>query len=150
MYRLPGERVTLDLSGPSVEVEPIHSWMVLVEVQLLVDRAKEADAGAAEYVALTNLFERFVSEAQPTWAISDHLGSIPATAAGTRRLPLPMQMAIIEQWFDTFNRKPEREELPEGLHVVESDAPSAVDAVIPPGPLQREIKKRLRSVKAAA
>lgn len=150
MWRLPGERVRLDLDGPSVEVEPIYSWMIQAECLVLAQRLKEADEGPAEYVALGNLFEVFVREAMPQWDIADHLGPIPATVAGMRRLPLTLQSSILDQWIQSLEEEEEAErpELP-GLTLVESPAPSAVDAVVPPGPLNREIKKRLRRAKAA-
>jgi hypothetical protein len=148
MYRLSGERVVLDLDGPSVEVEPIRSWMIQYEVLTLVGRVEAATSSASEYVALSNLYDMVAREMQPTWDIGDHLGAVPNTPRGFARLPLDVMSAITDAWLETLNAKEELPEIP-GLHVVESDAPSAVDEVIPPGPFNREVKKRLRRARAA-
>lgn len=143
MWRVSSERIRLDLDGPSVEVEPLRSWMIQTECLLLAQRLKDADEGAAEYVALTNLFEFVVREAQPQWDIVDHLGAVPATARGMARLPVALALEICDEWTATLDARPERDAIP-GLRLVESDAASAVDAVVPAGPLRREIKRRLR------
>jgi hypothetical protein len=134
MYRLPGERVALDLDGPTVTVEPIRSWAIRFEFAVLVGRYDAAADEAAQYAALTPIFGYFVAEAQPAWDIADQTGPIPATARGMVRLPLGLAFEICTGWVNT---------LPVEL-------PSAVDAVVPPGPVHDEIKRRLRSVKKAA
>lgn len=136
MYRLPGERVKLDLDGPTVEVEPIRSWMIQTESLALAARLGAAEEGVAEYAALKSLYEFFVAEAQPTWDIGDHRGAIPNTAAGMMRLPLALASSIISQWQDSLPKAPA------------ADLPSAVD-ILPDGPGKDEVKRRLRSVKAA-
>ena len=149
MYRLPGERIRLDLDGPTVEVEPLRSWMLQAECLLLAQKAVAAAEGAPQYVALNDLYEYVIREAQPQWDIVDHIGAVPLTARGMARLPLPLAMEICNQWLETLDAKPEPVEVPEGLHLVESDAHSAVDAKIPPGPVNRELKRRLNRAKAA-
>jgi hypothetical protein len=149
MWRLPGDRTTLDLDGPSVEVEPLHSWHIADECKSYWAAFMAATKAEDERRALNALYTTFVAEALPSWDIADHRGPIPATAAGMTRLPLPLVDSIIGQWLQTLNAKPEREAIA-GLHVVESDAPTAVDALIPPGPANREIKRRLRAAKKAA
>jgi hypothetical protein len=156
---VPGERVTLDLDGPTVEVERLSSWVVEYEFSRLLDRFNAATGPAAEHAALADVFTRFVLEAQPTWDIVDHRGAVPATTAGLARLPLPIALSIVSLWSLTSQGADEvpEDEVPEdarpevpGLRLVESDAPSAVDAVIPPGPFNRQIKKQLRAVKTRA
>lgn len=148
MWRVSDERVQLDLDGPSVEVEPLRSWMISAELAVLAQKVQDAAEGAPLYVALLELFERFIYEAQPVWDIADHHGPVPYTAHGMARI-FPLSVQIVEQWRETIDAKPEREALPPDLRLVESDAPTAVDALIPPGALNREIKKRLRAAKAA-
>jgi len=146
MWRIPGERIRLDLGGPSVEVEPLRSWMIQTECLFLAQKVKDAAEGAAEYVALNALFEFVVREAQPQWDIVDHLGAVPTDARGMGRLPLTLALEIVDAWTGSLNARPEMPEVPEGLYVVESDAASAVDALIPPGPLRQTVKRRLRKV----
>lgn len=135
MWQVPGERITLDLDGPSVEVERLRSWPVQYQVLALAAAFNAANTPATEYAALVPLFERFVYEAQPSWSIADHRGAIPATAAGMMRLPLPLGVAMVTQWLES---------LP-----VPAAQPSAVDGARLPEPVKREIKRRLQAVKAA-
>jgi hypothetical protein len=145
VWKVPSERVTLDLDGPSVEVEPIRSWNIHLESLHAWRVVADAEKPEAKYVALTKLYEQFIFEAQPTWDIADHRGPVPATARGMARIPLDLQLAILAAWVDSYGVKQEREPLP--FSVIESDAPSAVDAVFPPStPVNRELKRRLRKV----
>ena len=138
VYRLSGERVRLDLDGPVVEVEPIRAWPVArigVRSWLAFQAATDPDT---ELAALLELYRLFVAEAQPSWDIADHRGLISLSAEGMCRLPLDLAQKIITGWLGTLP-------LP-----IESEEPeSAVDAVLPPGPLRDEVKTRLRAVKAA-
>jgi len=137
-YRLPGERVRLDLDGPVVEVEPIRSWPVQrlgVRRWLAYQAADDPDA---ELAALLELYRFFVAEAQPTWDIADHRGLIPVSGEGMLRLPLELAQQTVAGWLRTLPVPVEAEE-----------PTSAVDAVLPPGPFRDEVKTRLRAVKAA-
>lgn len=135
VYRLPGERIRLDLDGPTVEVERIAAPAIRVVVMRDVDLYFKADGEAAQVVALVPVYERFIAEAQPTWDISDHRGPIPVTSSGMLRLG-ELGVRIIVEWVQDSVRV---EEVPQ----------SAVDAIIPPGKLNTDLKRRLRSVKAA-
>jgi hypothetical protein len=137
-YRLPGDRVALDLDGPLVEVEPVHAWAIQrlgVREYLAYQAATEPDA---ELAALLSLFRFVAGEAQPSWDIADHRGLIPATGEGMLRLPLELSLRIVADWLGT---------LPVAADVEEPG--SVVDEVLPPGPLRDEVKTRLRAVKAA-
>lgn len=101
----------------------------------MLQRFVAAAEPAAEYAALAAVYDRFAAEAQPTWDITDHRGPVPCTGRGMLRLPTQLGIQIVAGWAAS-------------LAVVEQPA-SAVDAVVPAGPLNREIKRRLRSVKAA-
>lgn len=137
MWQVPSSRIKLDLDGPSVEVERIHSWAVQYQTNRLYDALLAAKTSDAEYAALLPLIERFVTEAQPTWEISDPRGVVPCTPLGMLRLPIRLTLQMIEGWLNT-------------LIVPSAEKPeSAVDAVLPPGKARNEIKRRLRSVKAA-
>ncbi len=149
MYRLNGERITLDVGGPSVDVEPIHSWQIEVEAAALRDVFLAASRPQDEYGALNALIAVFVSEAQPVWDIADHLGPVPATARGMARLPLDMQLAMLGQWLESRQVAEQAKHEPiTGIHLVESGAASAVDTVIPLGPFNAAVKRRLRAKKA--
>jgi hypothetical protein len=132
VYRLPDERVSLDLDGPIVEVQRCASWMVYQQVVRLYAAYVAAKTPAAEYDALVQTFARFVDEAQPTWQIADHTGPVPPTLAGMTRLPLEMSLRMVTDWLETITPKA-----------------SAVDAIIAPGPMRDELKRRLKAKKAA-
>lgn len=138
MWRIPGERIRLDLDGPTVEVERISSWALQFEFTQLALAWANASKPGAEYAALVPIFERFLLEAQPTWDIADHRGPIPVTVRGMARLPLSISLGMFNQWLGSLPVAQE-EDQPE----------SAVDAVIPPGPVNLEIKRRLKKAKAA-
>lgn len=132
MWRVPSERIALNLDGPTVEVERLRSWMVEYECRDLVAAFNAASTRAAEHNVLAALIDRFMLEAQPSWDIVDHRGAVPANGRGMARLPLDVQLAIIVAWIETF------------VIAQEEPAPaSAVDAVIAPGPANVELKRRL-------
>lgn len=138
VYRLPGERIALDLDGPAVEVERILAAPIQQLGLRRVGACLAVDDAAPKLEALLALYELFVREAQPSWDIADHLGPIAPTATGMARLPVTLAMQITMAWLGT-------------LDVEESEEPAtAVDAVLPPGPFRDEVKQKLRSVKQAA
>lgn len=140
-YRLPGGRVPLTIetgayAGLSVTVEPIGSWVVY---RLVVGRAAAffaADGPAAELRALSELYAAVIAEAQPAWDIEDHRGQIPPTLNGMLRLPLPLGLQLFDLWTDTFVSIAEEEAEPR----------SAVDELIPPGPMRDAMNAQLRVV----
>lgn len=130
MYRLPGARVVITIgegafAGAAVEVEPIGTFAIRYVASGLVNAFYAAKDPGAEFVALTKAYELFVDEAQPTWAIADHRGPIPPTADGMLRLPVPLALDIIGQWIEP--------------------PPSAVDELIPPGPLRDALNEGLKA-----
>lgn len=137
VYRLPNKRITLDLDGPTVEVErllaaPIQQIGVRKFGQYLAAQTPEK-----QLAALIELYEFVVHESQLTWDIADHLGPLPQTATGMARLPVLLGIDIATGWLGTFAAE-------------EAKPASAVDAVIPPGPLRNEVQRRLRAVKKVA
>jgi hypothetical protein len=139
VYRVPSERITLDLDGPSVEIERLSAWAIQFEGLQLAKAFLDARGPAQEYTALVRLFDYFAAEAMPSWDIVDHRGPVPATARGMLRLPLSHSLALVNAWIQSLPAAKEEEE-----------PQSAVDAVLPPGALNREVKRRLRAVKKAA
>jgi hypothetical protein len=130
-YRLPGERVPVTVEdGPTIEVEVITAYPIYVNGVRLAAAFDAAKPGAAEITALRELYAFFAVEAQPTWEITDHRGPIPNTAEGMWRLPLAVAFAFVNGWLETANPKP-----------------SAVDAMIPPGPLRDELNAGLRKAR---
>jgi hypothetical protein len=131
-YRLPAERVTVEV-GPTVEVESIGAWPIYHTAIGLISACTAATTEAATADALHRLYTFFVAEAMPTWEIIDHRGPILPTAEGMLRLPVnEVALAIIEAWAETFVPKP-----------------SAVDEMIPEGPLRDELNAGLRAAKKA-
>ncbi len=123
----------LYLDGPS-------SWALSVEVTAFSAAFRSAKDPNAQYLALARLFGHFVLEAQPQWDIVNHRGPVPLTAEGMLRLPLTLGLSIVGKWQATFN----------AAKKASSEPLSAVDALIPAGPLNQEVKRRLRAVKPAA
>jgi hypothetical protein len=130
-YRLAADRVQVQSEdGPACEVAPILAYAVYVRglsLAVAFDGAKDV---AAELDALRALSVYFVQEAQPTWEILDHRGVIPATGDGMLRLPLETALAFVNGWLETATPKP-----------------TAVDKMIPEGPLRDELNKGLRKAR---
>lgn len=132
-YRLATERTPITVEdGPTVEVQPIGAWPIYRTAVGLV-AAFFAAKPAEEAAALQAVYRFFVSEAQPTFEIVDHRGPILPTADGMLRLPLPLALGIIDGWTSTFQAVPEA---------------TAVDAMVPEGPLRDKLNKGLRRKKA--
>ena len=137
MFRLPGERVSIVMddgpfAGAACEVEQIGAWPIRATAVRLVAAFLGAEGADAETLALSELYSLFIGEAQPTWALADHRGPIPASAAGMWRLPIPLALAFIDQWIDP------------------PEPPStAVDELIPPGPLRDRLNRGLKAKKPA-
>ena len=128
-FRLSGERVSVTLpDGPVIAFWPLLAWPIAFNASMLVAAYNDADSGAAEVVALRNLYRTFVEEALPEWDIADHRGPILPTPEGMWRLPLSLALGLLSAWLDTLN-----------------PTPSAVDATVPPGPLRDELNRKLRS-----
>jgi hypothetical protein len=134
-YRLPGGRVPLTpdgYDGLQVEVEPIGAYPIYRAAVELVTAFYAADSGtAAEFELLTLTYGHFLIEAQPSWAIVDHRGAVHPTPAGMLRLPTELGLALVTDWAALFVAEP---------------AETAVDKLIPEGPLRDELNTRLRAV----
>jgi hypothetical protein len=137
LWRIPSDRNKLDLDGPAVEVERLHSFHVQQECQRLIAVFTQSSDRDAMYTALSTLFDRFVAEAMPQWDIVDGKGPVPADGRGMARLPLPLSLAMIQVWVD---------DLEFGI-VAEAKPTSAVDEMVPPGPVNAELKRRLAAAK---
>lgn len=88
--------------------------------------------GAAELPALVAFYECFLAEAQPTWDLIDHRGPIEPNAGGMLRLNHIEAAALILELAQTLE-----------------DKPSAVDEMVPDGPLRDELNRQLRSKRRA-
>ncbi len=131
-YRLHGERVTLTLGdGPTIEVQPIASDTVYRTVVGLGAAYFAASDPAALSVALERLSTYFCVEAQPTWEMVDHRGAVPATPAGMLRMSDELALGITSKWAEQFVAEP-----PE----------TAVDKLVPEGPLRDRLNAKLRAV----
>lgn len=133
-YLLAGERVAIETEdGPTIEVGPILAWPIAALAVHRFSKYLTADDGNAQLVALRDLYDYFVAEAQPTFAIVDHRGAVPNTTSGLLRLPLDLTLKVIEAWIDTAT--PET---------------TAVDEVIPPGELRDDLNAALKRAKRKA
>lgn len=135
-YRLPGGRAPLPITdGLTIEVERIGAYPVYAAAVSLVSAFYGAETGtAAEFDALRAAYRFFVDEAQPTWEIVDHRGVVHPTADGMLRLDTTLALGCIVAWAEKFTEPP-----PE----------TAVDRLVPPGPMRDRLKAEL-ALKAVA
>ena len=128
-YHLGSERVTIEAEdGPTFEVGPLLAWPITAIAVHRFSKYLAAPDANAQLVALRELYEWFVAEAQPTFAIVDHRGAIPNTTAGLLRLPLDLTLRVIEAWIDTATPQS-----------------TAVDEMVPPGPVRDALNAELKS-----
>lgn len=126
-YLFAPERITIEIEdGPTVEVGPLSSWALFMVAASKVDAYAKA-TGAAELVALRDLYEFFVAEAQPTFEVIGPRGVILPNVEGLLRLPLPITMRMISGWIDTGIEKT-----------------TAADEILPEGPVRDAINLELR------
>jgi hypothetical protein len=131
-YRLHGERVTLALDdGPTIEVQPIASDTVYRTAVGLASAYFAATDPAALSAALERLATYFCMEAEPTWEMVDHRGTVPATPAGMLRMPDTIALTIMSDWAELFVAEPPA---------------TAVDKLMPEGPLRDRLNRQLRAV----
>jgi hypothetical protein len=130
-YRIATERTSITVEdGPTAEVQPIGAWPIYRTAVGLV-AAFYAAPPTGEITALRELYAFFVAEGQPTWEIVDHHGPVFPTPEGMLRLPLPVAFGLIDGWTSLFVPKP-----------------TAVDAMVPEGPLRDELNAGLRKRKS--
>ncbi len=127
--RLLPERVPITSEDLSAEVTRCASWPIQQNAIRLWAAFHRA-TGAVELPALRDLYEFFVDEAQPTWDILDHRGPVPPTVAGLLRLNHLHVAGLIVEWAQTLRVVPES---------------TAVDELIPAGPLHDELNRQLRA-----
>lgn len=125
--QLHAERVPVTLDDLTIEVAPILAWPIAFSVSRLIAVYEAATEGSAEVVALRDLYGTFLEEAQPTWDLIDHRGPIAPTLAGMWRLPLPVALGLIGAWLTTI-----------------TPPSTAVDEMVPPGPLRESLNTELR------
>lgn len=131
-----GERVLVSItegefSGAEATVDKILGWPVFAVAVRKMTAFQEAEGPAAEMAALTSLYEFFEAEARPVWNLEDGRGPVAPTSAGMARVPVKVVGALYDLWVETFPRP----------------APSAVDEVIPPGPLRDELNAGLKAAR---
>lgn len=127
--RLAGERLPIG-DGPTAEVTEIVAWAIYRAAVVLVAACNAAEGDEASIRTLREVYAFFVAEAQPTWSILDHRGPILPTAEGMLRLPVNTALGLVEGWMQTFGRT------------------SAVDEMIPPGPLRDELNRGLKAARS--
>ena len=129
-YRLPTDRVQVTVEDLTVEISSLVAWPVAYTADRLVTAFYAAKPGAAELVALRELYAYFVLEAQPVWDVEDHRGRIPPTSAGMLRLPTNIALGLVVEWLETGTPKP-----------------TAADEVLPDGPVKDEVNAALRAAR---
>lgn len=132
--RLPTERVPVASEDLTAEVTRCASWPIQQNAVRLWAAFLRA-TGQAELTALRELFEFFVAEAQPTWDLVDHRGAVPPTVGGMLRVNHLHALGLVLAWTQTLQVAP---------------TPSAVDELIPEGPLRDELNRQLRTRKREA
>lgn len=132
-YRLGGERVEIETDGLTIEVQPIVSDTVYRVAVGLAAVYFGTDVPSEMTAAISKLAEFFCAEAQPTWAVVDHRGVIPATLAGMLRFPDILTLGLVAAWTAAFVEEPEAVE-------------TAVDKLVPPGPRRDRLNAQLRAV----
>ena len=129
-YRLPTDRVQVTSGDLTIEVSSVVAWPIAHTTTALVGAFYRAKPGDAEMAALRDLYAYFVLEAQPSWDIVDHRGTVPATAAGLLRLPVETALGLIGEWIGTL--------IPE---------PTVADEVLPDGPVRDEVNAALKAAR---
>lgn len=133
-YLLAGERVPIETEdGPTIEVGPILAWPIAAIAVHRFSKYLTADGAGPQLVALRDLYDYFVAEAQPTFAIVDHRGAVPNTTSGLLRLPVDLTLRVIEAWIDTA-----------------TPATTAVDEMVPPGEFRNDLNAALKRAKRKA
>ena len=122
--------MTYRLAEERVEVTPIVAWAVAFRASELAAAYYTATAGKPELAALEALYGHFLIEAQPQWDIVDHRGPVLPTTGGMLRLPVDLALGLVNEWVATITPKA-----------------SAVDAVLPPGPLRDDLNAQLRAIR---
>jgi len=133
-HRLPSERVAITVDDLTIEVERVTSWPIQQNAVRLWAAYQAAKPGNPEIVALRDLYECFVDEAQPTWDLVDHRGPIAQSVGGMFRLPVDLGLRFVGGWADTLPA---------------TDLPTAVDEMIPPSPLRDKLNAGLRAKRRA-
>lgn len=131
-YRLDGKRVLIELEdGPTIEVQPIVSDTTYRTVVGLGAAYFAATEPTAVQSALSAVATFFCREAMPTWDIADHHGPVPATPVGMLRFPDELTLTLASEWAAAFVAEP---------------AKTAVDELVPEGPMRDALNRRLRAV----
>jgi hypothetical protein len=133
-----GSRVTTPIddgeyAGASATVDQIIGWPVFAIGSARMAEFLAAE-GEAELKALLDLYGAYEKYARPVWNVEDGAGPVPPTAEGMLRLPVPLVETLYHLWLATFP----------GAEAPES---TAVDEIIPPGPLRDELNAGLRAAK---
>lgn len=103
--RLLPERVPIASEELSAEVYRCASWPIQQGAVRLWAAFLRA-SGAAEMAALRDMYEFFVTEAQPTWDLIDQLGPVPPTTLGMLRLNHVQACRLVLEWAQTLEVVP--------------------------------------------
>lgn len=128
-YRLT-ERVPVTADDLTIEVTSVVAWPIAQTTAALIEAYNRAKPGDPELAALRDLYAFWILEAQPAWGIEDHRGTVPATAAGMLRLPLPLVFGLISGWLETL--------IPPS---------TAADEVLPEGEVRDEVNAALKAAR---
>lgn len=132
--RLPTERVPIASEDLTAEVTRCASWAIQQNAVRLWTAFMRA-TGPTELTTLLAFYETFVAEAQPTWDWLDHRGAVPPTAAGLLRVNRVQACGLILEWTQTLQEVPPS---------------TAVDELVPEGPLRDELNRQLKAKRKAA
>lgn len=103
-----GGRVSLTVdegtyAGASCDVDTIDSQPLRQLVAFRVNALLAAAPGSPdELAALQSLYAFVEAHARPVWNLVNAKGPVPATAGGMLLVPVPLLLAFVDQWADTF------------------------------------------------
>lgn len=102
MYMVGG-RVTLT-PYPDLwcDVDTIDSLPVYTAVLTAATAYSEAVGIEDGLGTLQKLYEQFERHARPVWNVCSPKGPIPSTAAAMLLVPIPLVIALVNLWTDTF------------------------------------------------
>lgn len=102
-----GERASLVIddgpwTGVTCDVDTIDSLPTYQLTLFLADTYAKAEGMGPGLAALRALYEHFASLARPVWNVVNPRGPVPPTVAGMLVIPIPLVIALIDLWTETY------------------------------------------------
>ena len=102
-----GDRATLVIdegpwSGVSCQVDTIDSLPMYQLTLSLAVAYNEAEGMGPGLAALRSLYEHLERVGRPVWNVTNQRGPVPPTVGGMLLVPVPLVIALIDLWTDTY------------------------------------------------